>query len=281
LIARTGAETVLSFCYRSSFINAIAKLLGAGHKCIVSERNYPSEYFSKGLRAAVVKSLIRTLYNRADIVTCNGSETKESLERDFSVRCPIHVIPNAYNREEILARSQEAIDSKDEHIFKRGKRIIIYVSRMAANKGHKDLVEAFCKLRNRSAYTLVLVGDGPCEAQLRGQVERMSLGNEVFLIGRRNNPFPYLARAEIFVMPSYYEGYPNALAEALICGLACIAYDFKAGARELLGDNEAGLLVRRGDIAELAQAIETVENRSHRARLFTTAQLCEAYGKIL
>jgi glycosyltransferase involved in cell wall biosynthesis len=106
------------------------------------------------------------------------------------------------------------------------------------------------------------------------------LENEVSVLGRKSNPYRYLARSDIFVMPSYYEGFPNALAEALICRLACVAYRFKAGAIDLLGDNAAGTLVPVGDIAALANAIENAENKSANAQISSVQELVRAYEKV-
>ena len=142
-------------------------------------------------------------------------------------------------------------------------------------------MQAFRKLEGRLKYQIVFVGDGVEEKNIRNKIKELDLVENVHMVGRKLNPYSYLVRSDIFVMPSQYEGYPNALAEALICGLACVSYDFKAGARDLLGDNEAGTLVPIGDIDGLAKAITSAENKSDKARIYTKKELLEAYIEVL
>ena len=225
--------------------------------------------------------LIKKLYNDADSITCNGSDAKECLIKDFNVKKPITVIPNSYNREEILQLSKEPLDEQDVAIFENNKKTIINTSRLVKPKGQADLIKAFSLMKNREQYQLVIVGVGPYEKDLKMLTQKLGLSDEVLFIGYKKNPFKYLVRSEIFVMPSSFEGYPNSLAEALICGLAVVSYDFKAGARDLIGDDEAGKIVSIGDVEGLARAIEKAENKSQNAKIYELKDLLKAYMSIL
>jgi glycosyltransferase involved in cell wall biosynthesis len=79
----------------------------------------------------------------------------------------------------------------------------------------------------------------------------------VSLPGWVENPYPYMARASVFVLSSRWEGLPGVLIEALYCGAPLIATDCPSGPREILAEGRYGQLVPVGDVTALARAIET------------------------
>jgi glycosyltransferase involved in cell wall biosynthesis len=115
----------------------------------------------------------------------------------------------------------------------------------------------------------------------------------VVFVGRQENPFSYVARADAFVMASRSEGFPNVLAEALLCGVPCIAADCTSGPREILapespqdkqlaiGDGvewaQFGALVAVGDVKAFAQAIEQLMNNPQQRLAY--AQLGQDRGR--
>jgi glycosyltransferase involved in cell wall biosynthesis len=84
---------------------------------------------------------------------------------------------------------------------------------------------------------LVIMGQGPYESYLKEVIHENNLETCVTLLPYQKNPFAILNKCDVFVMPSMFEGYCNALCEALICGLPCIATDFQSSAREILAPN--------------------------------------------
>lgn len=281
IISDNYFEVVLAFQYRSNFINVLAKIFGAKHRCIISDRSYTIASFGKGIPRFIARCLVKYLYNRADLITCNGSDTKVCLENDFAISKPIYVIPNAYDRQAIAKAADAPVDSQDAYLFERGKKTLIYVSRIGKTKGHADLIRAFAKMNHRQDHQLILVGTGSAEDDYKSLTRQLGLQEDVFFLGFKKDPYRYVKRSDVFVMPSYFEGYPNALAEALICDVACVAYDFKAGAKDLLGDNKAGTIVPLGDIDALAAAIVNAPNKSANAYIYSTSELVSAYMKIL
>lgn len=137
-----------------------------------------------------------------------------------------------------------------------GRRVVA-VGRLVAQKGFDLLLQAFARLQGRYPdWSLVIVGEGPLRAELEGLVERLGLSGRVFLPGLVQAVPALLKRCDLFVLASRYEGFPNALGEAMAAGLPVIAADCPTGPRELVRHGVDGLLVPPEDPATLAEAMD-------------------------
>ncbi|TKX35088.1 glycosyltransferase [Halorubrum sp. CGM5_25_10-8B] len=129
------------------------------------------------------------------------------------------------------------------------------VGRLIPRKGHHDLIAAWPSIRAYSdSAQLVLVGDGPEYNQLREQANRLGYGDSVHLLGRRNDIPELLALFDVFAFPSYFEGLPGALLEAMCAELPIVTTPVD-GCSELIEDSIHGTHVPVGDTGALAQAI--------------------------
>jgi len=138
---------------------------------------------------------------------------------------------------------------------------------------------------------LWILGEGPDRPALEQQIADLSLGDSVRLLGFRDNPYSYMASADLFVLSSIFEGFGNVVAEALACGTAVVATDCPYGPSEIITDGVSGLLVPPRDPAALAEAIVRVltdpELRSalaqegkRRSRDFTAETISGQYAKV-
>src|SRR5699024_1749281 len=84
---------------------------------------------------------------------------------------------------------------------------------------------------------LIILGEGYLFEYLNELVKQFELENDVFFLGYQENPFKYIARADIYVLPSLHEGFPNALCEAMACGKPVVSTDCPSGPREILFQN--------------------------------------------
>lgn len=155
--------------------------------------------------------LQRLLYPRAAAFTINSSNPAASHRlRSISRGRSVHVVPNP------LPRDIPAADPANS-------RVILAVGRLADQKRHATLLEAFAAVADRiPEWRVVIVGDGPLRRDLEAQIDRLDLTERVTLTGQVDDPRPYYASAGLFVLPSAYEGTSNALLEAASAGLPCI-----------------------------------------------------------
>lgn len=120
---------------------------------------------------------------------------------------------------------------------------IVNVARLVPQKGHALLLEAFARLR--TAHKLVIVGDGELRESLEAKAEALGVSERVLFVGKRSNPYPWMAGADLFVLTSEYEGLGIVLTEALACGTPIVSVDCPGGVRDVFrGDLEAFLCPR-------------------------------------
>lgn len=141
--------------------------------------------------------------------------------------------------------------------------MVLYVGRLVAEKGLRELVDAIAMLGARGErVSLVLVGEGPLEAELRTRIASHGLQAQVSLAGRHAPAAVarWMAAADVLALPSYSEGHPNVLVEALACGRPAVSCPV-GGVPEVI-DPESGELVPPRDAAALADGLSRVLRRS-------------------
>jgi CDP-glycerol glycerophosphotransferase len=188
------------------------------------------------------------VYNLYDALISVSSNTalinKKSLSKRYAINGDKFLYcDNVYNAQSVLKAAEEKIDNLNElNIFKTDEPVFITMGRLSPEKGHARLLEAFEEIRNKYKRSkLVILGDGPLRDELAALGEKLHIDKNIFFLGRKFNPFPYLKKADCFVMPSLYEGQGLVLLEAMTFNLPLVCTDFPS-AHDLLRDGQ-GLIV--------------------------------------
>jgi len=147
------------------------------------------------------------------------------------------------------------------------KKQIVTLGRLSQEKGHIILIRAFALLAQKD-WTLHIIGDGPERKRLEKEALVTGIEDRVIFYGSLKNFNQILGESDIFVLPSFYEGFPNALIEAMSVPLACISSNCIAGPSYIIEDGSNGLLVEPGNIEALTSALtRLIENPDLRERL--------------
>lgn len=202
---------------------------------------------------------LRRAAGEADAIVAVSQGVADDLRRLApACRSPIEVIVNPVVTPSLYVLATEPVVHpwcSDSDV-----PMVLSVGRFSRAKDYPTLLRAFALLRARRPCRLVILGDGRQRPRLERLVRRLALSGSVDLPGFITNPYPYMARAHVFVLSSLWEGSPNALAEALALGTPVVATDCPSGPRELLRDGAYGRLTPPGDADELARAIaETLD----------------------
>lgn len=233
LVRRLSPDFCLSFMRRTNLLT-LAALSGLGSRVIVSERTSPNLLWGPGTRAAT-----RALYPQAQGLIAQTERAARHFRAATGCRT-VWVIPNP-----VAVRDAPSGQVERE-------RLILNVGRLMPEKGQGLLLQAFQTL-NLPDWTLVILGEGPLRADLERQAAGLGIADRVLLPGAVPDVGPWLRRASIFAFPSLHEGFPNALAEAMISGLPVVSFDCETGPAELIRDGRNGILVRTGDVDALAR----------------------------
>jgi GalNAc-alpha-(1->4)-GalNAc-alpha-(1->3)-diNAcBac-PP-undecaprenol alpha-1,4-N-acetyl-D-galactosaminyltransferase len=253
-----AADVVISFIAPTNVLTVLA-CLGLRCRVVISERNDPArQSFGR-----VWDSLRGLSYWLADRVTANSRGVVEQLSRRVAAT-KVFFVPNP-----VAAPATPDAQAQGR------EPVILAVGRLHRQKGYDILLQAFANFRrDHPGWTLRILGTGPLEATLRSQAERLGLTSYIDWRGAVSNPFPHYRAAEIFVLASRHEGMPNALLEAMSCGLASVVTTASPGPLELIEDGVSGLTVPAEDPERLTVALDKLATSPDlRQRLGVAARL--------
>ena len=225
-------------------------VFGMGIPIIVSERSFPPARINE---TGTVNSWLRwALYRFALPVVAQTEDVKNWIIEN----CPgsnVAVIPNPV---QFPLPGRDTLDSDDDGLVQRN-RLILGSGRLIASKRHDLAIRAFGEIAQDHPDTiLVLLGDGPERSQLEQLRDSLGLTNRVILRGQVANAGAWYARADIFVFPSSFEGFPNAVLEALSYGIPTVCFDILTGPRYLIEDHVNGILLPDNDhVTRLGNAL--------------------------
>ena len=139
---------------------------------------------------------------------------------------------------------------------------MVGVGRLLEQKNFPLLIRAFARLPEQfSDYTLEIYGGGRLEERLQKQIDELGFSDRIRLMGVKKSVMRYIADAALYVMSSDYEGFPNALAEAMASGIPVISTDFATGVARDLIKKENGMVVPVGDEDALLAAMVNMLSR--------------------
>jgi glycosyltransferase involved in cell wall biosynthesis len=209
----------------------------------------------------VWKRLYRWLYPRADKIICVGDYVADDLADNF--RVPRRKLVRIYNPIDIeLGRK---LASATGNPYEGNGPHLVAAGRLSKQKAFDILLEAMVLVRNSLPNcVLTILGEGDLRSELLAQRERLGLNDAVRLIGFQRNPFPYFQHADLFVLPSRFEGMPAVVIEALAVGTPVVASDCPGAVREVLRDCPIARLVQPSDSKALAETIVSALNSTNR-----------------
>ncbi len=251
-LRRERPDVMVSFLWFPNIVAAVARYLsGVPCRLILSER-LTIEGSREGFVAELVRrTAIRLLYRSADRIVPNSAATGRQLVDRFGIpERKVAVMPNPLDIDAIVALSGEGSGARPDV---EAAPVVAGMGRLSRQKGFDILIRAMADVRSRAR--LVLIGEGPEEGTLRDLAARVGVSERVAFTGFLANPYPALAGASVFALPSRYEGFPNALVEAMSLGVPCVASRCPTGPEEIVTDGVDGILVPVEDPRALAAAV--------------------------
>lgn len=225
-----GIEIVISFLFYSNLVNIISRFGLSGRKrqrVLISERTHTLSYCKdQGLKGKLGLQAVKFFYRRADLILPNSKLNGHSLSTDLKINTPQRVIYNPVNQ------PKKKLDRRAG----RGKTLkVLNVANHLWKKNHTFLLKSLAKCQDIT-WELTLIGSGSETPSLKKLCQDMGIRQRVNFVGRADS-YEYYPEADIFILTSLVEGFPNVLIEALVHGLPVISTDCSSGPRELLAPN--------------------------------------------
>jgi GalNAc-alpha-(1->4)-GalNAc-alpha-(1->3)-diNAcBac-PP-undecaprenol alpha-1,4-N-acetyl-D-galactosaminyltransferase len=237
-----GPHLVVSFAEQTN-VRVLAALLGTGIPIIVSERIDPRMHWvGRSWHAAR-----RVLYPLSAAVVVQTDLVAAWAKRRVP-KSKVWVIPNFVRHL-----------PEPPPFFADRKRLILGMGRLDPQKGFDLLLRAFAASRAvAQGWRLVILGEGPERGRLEAIIAEQRLQGQVELPGVAAEPADWLGQTRVFMLPSRYEGFPNALLEAMAMGCAAVATDCLSGPAEIISNRQNGLLVPVNDIGGVTAALDSL-----------------------
>ncbi len=240
-----------------------AKLLaGVDTQVVMCVQTHLSRQFQDrhGLLMQTFKwATVKRFYPMADAIVAASSGVAQDLAQNADIpRQRISVIHNPVVTPDFSQKAAAAVD----HLWFESDQppVLLGVGRIVKQKSFATLVKAFALVRQQQPAKLMILGDvDPREPDVKPELDRLikqfGITDDVAFPGFVDNPYAYMAKADVFVLSSIYEGFGNVVAEAIAAGTPVVSTDCDSGPAEILEQGKYGKLVPVGNAEAMAEAI--------------------------
>ena len=195
-------------------ITRIFSIKNLNSKKIAWIHNDISSVFGKGIKAKIKRKIDQKIYNQYQELIFVSEQNLKDFENIYSnIKTNKRVIYNYINPQNILEKAEQKIELP----FSYKVLNFLTVARLVEQKGIERLIEVHTKLiKDGFNHNFYVIGDGPLKAKLENKIKENNIRNTFFLLGKKENPYPYIKNSDYFCLFSYFEGYGMAIEEAKI-----------------------------------------------------------------
>jgi len=259
VINKVKPDGLISFSSYPNLVSILAmRFSDVKCKLIINERTYFHDTFFSRRLNPLTKAVISYLYNKAHCIIAVSKRLEQKLIRVLGMSPNrVKTIYNPVDINNINILQDESVKHRFFEIDKR-KFVIVSAGRLTQDKRHDILLRAFYIARKELNVYLIILGEGELLDNLQKTALRMGVADHVDFIGFQNNPYKWMSRADLFVHSSEREGLPNAILEAMACGVPVVSTDCVSGPGEIITSGVDGVLTPVNNPEALADAITKV-----------------------
>ncbi len=242
-ILKNKNSIVVSF-QANFYCGILSKLLG--FNLIIRSNTSPYGWSNNIIK----KKLYKLSLKAANNVIVNSNEFKRLIKKKFKINA--ECIYNPLNKKEIINLSKKKINFS---FFDKKYLNIINIGRLEDQKDQITLLKAIEFIKDKIKIKLLIIGNGSMQKELMEYIKKKNLSHNIKILNNITNPFPYLAKSDLFILSSIYEGLPNVILEALTLNKFVISTDCSTGPSEILLNGKGGILVPVKNYKYLARKI--------------------------
>ncbi len=223
-------DATISFGTTANIANSLSKV---ADRIIISIRGYAE--LASSFQGKLIDKIV---YRRADIIACVAEKMARDLMETFHIpENKVVTLYNPYDCDKIVELAKLPVTIEIKH------PAIVTMGRLEKVKGFRHLIRAMEMVRQEvSEAQLIIIGEGEERQELEYLTANLGLSQHVIFAGFQSDPHSYLAKCDLYVLSSINEGFPNALVEAMACGLPSIATDCNSGPREIFTEDYLGVV---------------------------------------
>lgn len=201
----------------------------------------------------IKKILLKNAYKNFDKIITQSKDMTDDLLKNISIsKSKIEEINNPIDIKRIEELSKQNIKIE----LKKEDKNLLCVGRLAKQKGFDIIINIISSVESKNI-KLYILGEGTERKKLENLIKEKKVENRVFLLGRKENPYIYMKNADLFILSSKYEGFPNVLIEANACKLYAICNNCPGGVNEIIKENINGSII---DFNEKDAVLEKIDN---------------------
>jgi glycosyltransferase involved in cell wall biosynthesis len=235
LIKKEKPDIVFSTLTHQNIALCFLKPFFINIRLIIRESNIVSLILEK----ARDKILYFLFIGRADMIICQSDDMLHDLVKNFNCNIKkMYKINNPVNFNFLEEKIREPLDFS----FEPNRKILLAAGRLEYQKGFDLLIDTFSQLPNKEEFQLILLGIGSMKAKLEEQSRKRNVEHLVYFAGFVDNPYKYMSKADFFISSSRFEGFPNAVIEALACGTPVIANAYLGGIHEIINERVGSII---------------------------------------
>jgi len=251
---------------------------------VTREVNIPSARAEHLARSKKLDRFYRYFIHNFDCVIAQSNYMKQDILKSYDVdENSIAVINNPLDFKAIETSLSDK--GSGRVLLETEKTTILAVGNLRRQKGFDILLRSMTQLGER--FHLYILGEGKERRILEKMIDELNLSEKVTLLGFHKNPYIHMKNADMVVLSSRYEGFPNVILEANACGRFVIAFACPGVSNEIIENNVNGLLVECGNDRKLAEAIEKHADIEHDEAIiketttrYKVGNIVKAYEKV-
>lgn len=254
-IKENSIDNILVFNFQLTIMLVLIRICTTlNYKIIarnISTLSDKSKYETNLWHKYITHAITRLLYNKSDVIIAQSQGMADDLLANYRIKKEqVIIIHNPIKPEfELLLKEQPCFlsDNKNE---------ILFVGRLNTVKGLEYILNAFSK-QDFSKYILRIVGDGELKQELQLLADKLGILERVIFEGFQPKTVSFFRNAQVTVLASLYEGFPNVLVESIAVGTPVVSFNCKSGPSEIIQDGVNGYLVKYLDVEDLAYKLKT------------------------
>lgn len=272
IIKNDTIDILFSHALIASFISVLVKKYFRVKIPLVLAFHTPIEMGVKdmGFAGRISKRIIIKNRHYIDKIICVSEGLREEVHGLGFPYEMIEKIHNSVDIEQVHASIKDDPDDDMTAFISDSKPVVLSAGRFARAKNYFLLLDSFAIVRKKINASLIIIGDGSLRNDLIERAENLGISRDVAFPGWKDNPFNWIAHADVFVLSSSWEAFGNVIIEAFACGVPVVSTDCPVGPREIITHGVDGLLVNAEDKNDLAEKI---------IMLLSDRKLCEELKK--